>query len=266
MIVDKKIASSLAVGSISALDYGQKLIVFINAIITTSIANVAYPIMANMRNNGDENGFVETLKKSIIYLAILLIPITVGVLIFGRDIVQIVYGRGQFDEYAVRITSAALIGYGSGIFFTGMRDILNSTLFSMGKTKITTFNGVVGVLFNILFNLVLSKYFGVLGIAIASVSSMIITSMLLFRSVIKIEHNFKIGDLISKILIISLNSIVMGLVIILFVMFIGTKLNTVATVVLGTTIGIIVYFILGYILKIQELIELKNIILAKIKK
>ncbi|MDB2155718.1 MAG: murein biosynthesis integral membrane protein MurJ [Clostridium sp.] len=266
MIVDKKIASSLAVGSISALDYGQKLIVFINAIITTSIANVAYPIMANMRNNGDENGFVETLKKSIIYLAILLIPITVGVLIFGCDIVQIVYGRGQFDEYAVRITSAALIGYGSGIFFTGMRDILNSTLFSMGKTKITTFNGVVGVLFNILFNLVLSKYFGVLGIAIASVSSMIITSMLLFRSVIKIEHNFKIGDLISKILIISLNSIVMGLVIILFVMFIGTKLNTVATVVLGTTIGIIVYFILGYILKIQELIELKNIILAKIKK
>ncbi|MBS5982164.1 MAG: murein biosynthesis integral membrane protein MurJ [Clostridium butyricum] len=266
MIVDKKIASSLAVGSISALDYGQKLIVFINAIITTSIANVAYPIMANMRNNGDEKGFVETLKKSIIYLAILLIPITVGVLIFGRDIVQIVYGRGQFDEYAVRITSAALIGYGSGIFFTGMRDILNSTLFSMGKTKITTFNGVVGVLFNILFNLVLSKYFGVLGIAIASVSSMIITSMLLFRSVIKIEHNFKIGDLISKILIISLNSIVMGLVIVLFVMFIGTKLNTVATVVLGTTIGIIVYFILGYILKLQELIELKNIILAKIKK
>lgn len=215
MIIDKKIASSLSVGSISALDYGQKLIVFINAIITTSIINVVYPIMANMRNNGDENGFIETVKKSIIYLAILLIPITVGILIFGREIVQIVYGRGQFDEYAVKLTSLALVGYGFGVFFTGMRDVLNSTLFSIGKTKITTFNGIVGVVFNILFNIILSKYFGIFGIAIASVISMIITSLLLFRSFIKIEHNFKVGDLISKVLVISLNSIIMGLVILL---------------------------------------------------
>lgn len=266
MIVDKKIASSLSVGSISALDYGQKLIVFINAIITTSIINVVYPIMANMRNNGDENGFIETVKKSIIYLAILLIPITVGILIFGREIVQIVYGRGQFDEYAVKLTSLALVGYGFGVFFTGMRDVLNSTLFSIGKTKITTFNGIVGVVFNILFNIILSKYFGIFGIAIASVISMIITSLLLFRSFIKIEHNFKVGDLISKVLVISLNSIIMGLVIILFIIFIENKLNTVTTVVLGTLIGIIIYFILGYIFKIKELMELKNIIINKIKK
>lgn len=266
MIIDKKIASSLSVGSISALDYGQKLIVFINAIITTSIINVVYPIMANMRNNGDENGFIETVKKSIIYLAILLIPITVGILIFGREIVQIVYGRGQFDEYAVKLTSLALVGYGFGVFFTGMRDVLNSTLFSIGKTKITTFNGIVGVVFNILFNIILSKYFGIFGIAIASVISMIITSLLLFRSFIKIEHNFKVGDLISKILVISLNSIIMGLVIILFIIFIENKLNTVTTVVLGTLIGIIIYFILGYIFKIKELMELKNIIINKIKK
>lgn len=266
MIIDKKIASSLSVGSISALDYGQKLIVFINAIITTSIINVVYPIMANMRNNGDENGFIETVKKSIIYLAILLIPITVGILIFGREIVQIVYGRGQFDEYAVKLTSLALVGYGFGVFFTGMRDVLNSTLFSIGKTKITTFNGIVGVVFNILFNIILSKYFGIFGIAIASVISMIITSLLLFRSFIKIEHNFKVGDLISKVLVISLNSIIMGLVIILFIIFIENKLNTVTTVVLGTLIGIIIYFILGYIFKIKELMELKNIIINKIKK
>lgn len=266
MIVDKKIASSLSVGSISALDYGQKLIVFINAIITTSIINVVYPIMANMRNNGDENGFIETVKKSIIYLAILLIPITVGILIFGREIVQIVYGRGQFDEYAIKLTSLALVGYGFGVFFTGMRDVLNSTLFSIGKTKITTFNGIVGVVFNILFNIILSKYFGIFGIAIASVISMIITSLLLFRSFIKIEHNFKVGDLISKVLVISLNSIIMGLVIILFIIFIENKLNTVTTVVLGTLIGIIIYFILGYIFKIKELMELKNIIINKIKK
>ena len=47
MIVDKNIASTLAVGSISALDYAQKIIVFINTAITTSIISVMYPLMAN---------------------------------------------------------------------------------------------------------------------------------------------------------------------------------------------------------------------------
>ena len=36
------------------------------------------------------------LKKSILYLAILLIPITVGIIIFDKDIVKIVYERGKF--------------------------------------------------------------------------------------------------------------------------------------------------------------------------
>lgn len=266
MIVDKKIASSLPVGSISALDYGQKLIIFINTIITTSIANVAYPIMANMRNSGDDKGFIEMLKKSITYLAILLIPITIGVLIFGREIVQMVYGRGQFDEYAVSITTSALIGYGFGIFFTGMRDILNSTLFSMGKTKITTFNGVIGVICNISLNVILSKYLGVFGIALASVIAMFVTSLLLLRSIIKIEHSFKINDVVYKICMIILNSIIMGVVIMLVIKILDDKVNVIFLVGSGTAIGILVYFILGYIMKIQEVIELKNMFLRKIKK
>lgn len=266
MIVDKKIASSLSVGSISALDYGQKLIIFINTIITTSISSVAYPIMANMSNSGDNRGFTEILKKSIIYLAILLIPITVGILIFSRDIVQIVYGRGQFDEYAVKLTTSALVGYGFGIFFTGMRDILNSTLFSMGKTRITTFNGLIGVICNILLNIVLSKYFGVFGIAISSVVSMIITSILLFRSIAKLENTFEVKDVFSKILIITLNSIIMGVIIIGVIKIIENRVNTIVLLGFGTFIGMIVYFALGYMFKIQEVIEVKNMFFNKIKK
>ena len=266
MIVDKKIASSLSVGSISALDYGQKLIIFINTIITTSISNVAYPIMANMRNNGDKNGFIDTLKKSIAYLAILLVPITVGVLIFGREIVQIIYGRGQFDEYAVNITTKALIGYGFGIFFTGVRDILNSTLFSMGKTKITTINGVIGVICNVLLSIILSKYFGVFGIALASVIAMIVTSMLLLRSILKIEENLKIKDTVFKIMVIVFNSIIMGVVLLLINKLIENKVHTIVLVGCGTIVGMAVYFFLGYILKVQEIVELKNMFLSKLKK
>ncbi len=195
MIVDKRIASSLEIGSISALGYAEKLIFFINSIITTSISSVAYPMMANARNSKKIDEFVELLKKSLIYLALILIPITVGVIIFKEDIVSIIYKRGKFTDYAVRLTSLALLGYTVGIFFTGMRDILNSTLFSMGKTKITTLNGIIGVIINICLSIILSKTMGISGVALASSIAMIITSILLFISITKLERNFTYKDL-----------------------------------------------------------------------
>lgn len=266
MVVDKNIASSLEVGSVSALDFAQKLIFFINSIITTSIASVVYPLMANMRNNDDKNGFVEILKKSIVYLAILLIPITVGIVVFDRDIVKIIYERGAFTEYAVNLTTLALLGYGFGIFFTGIRDILNSTLFSMGKTKVTTINGIIGVFINIVLSIILSKYIGIMGIAIASAIAMAVTSILLFISIIKLEKGFEIKDILKKISIIIINSLIMGIVISIIVIYLRDKLNSIIILLLGISIGIIVYFILCYLFKIEEVIEIKSLILKKIKR
>jgi len=266
MVVDKYIASYLEVGSVSALDYAQKLILFINAIITTSVTSVVYPIMANMRHSGDENGFINILKKAILYLAILLIPITVGVIIFGNDIVKVVYARGKFTDHAVYITTLALLGYGFGIFFTGIRDILNSTLFSMGKTKITTINGIIGVIINIIFSIILSKYIGIMGVALASAIAMIVTSVLLFISIMKLEKGVIIKDIIKKIGIISINSIIMGVIIVILVMYLRSKLNSIVLLLFGTIIGSIIYFILCYLFKIQEVIEIQSLILKKIKR
>ncbi len=266
LVVDKYIASSLSEGSVSALDYAQKLIIFINTIITSSVTSVAYPLMANMRNSDDKIGFLNMLKKSIVYLAILLIPITIGIAIFSKDIVKIVYARGKFDEYAVYITSFALLGYGFGIFFTGIRDILNSTLFTMGKTKVTTFNGIIGVIINIIFSVILSKYIGIMGIALASVIAMVVTAILLFRSIILIEKGLIIKDIVKKVSLLTFNSFVMGLVLLTVVVYFRSKLNSLTLLLLGVSIGSIVYFILCYLFKIEEVIEMKNLILKKIRR
>ncbi|NME82399.1 murein biosynthesis integral membrane protein MurJ [Clostridium sp. SM-530-WT-3G] len=266
MIVDKNIASSLSQGSISALDYGQKLILFINTIITTSILNVAYPVMANMRSSGNDDGFIHTLKKTISYLALLLIPVTVGAIILGKDIVKIVYGRGQFNEYAIQMTTLAFVGYGAGIFFTGIRDVLNSTLFSMGKTKTTAINGIIGVIINIILSITLSKYLGILGIAISSSIAMAVTSLLLLRSIRKLERNFTIKDIIKSIIMILISSIIMGSGIILLMLLINCTLPSIITLVIGTGTGCIIYFVLCRLLKIQEIVEFEQILIKKIFK
>ncbi|MBC2457713.1 murein biosynthesis integral membrane protein MurJ [Clostridium beijerinckii] len=266
MAVDQYIALKLPDGSVSALNYAQKLIVFINAIITTSVTSVAYPLMANMRNRGDVSGFLEILKKSIIYLSILLIPISVGVMIFSRDIITIVYARGEFTGYAINITTLALLGYGAGIFFTGVRDILNSTLFSSGKTKVTAINGIIGVVINIIFSITLSKYIGIMGIALASVIAMIVTSVLLFINIIKLEKSFNITEILKKVSIIIMNSIIMGTVLLTLLIYFKNKFNSITILLLGASIGAAIYLGLCYLFKVEELMEIKELILKKIKR
>lgn len=266
MVVDKYIALKFPDGSVSALDYAQKLIIFINTIITTSVTSIVYPLMANLRNKGDNYGFLNMLKKSILYLGILLIPISIGVIIFNSEIVRIAYERGAFDNKAVEMTSLALLGYGFGIFFTGIRDILNSTLFSMGKTKVTTTNGIIGVFINITLCIILSKYLGIMGIALASGIAMSVTAFLLFKSIIKLEKDFMIKDIIKKIISITISALIMGLIIIVMVMNLRNRLSLIPLVFSGTAVGIIVYFILCNMFKIEEVIEIKSLILKKIKR
>lgn len=258
LVVDKRIASGLGSTIITNLDNAQLLITFVTSMINTAISNVLYPVLANKISEGRAKESLDILKKTIIYLGLLLIPITFGILIYGFDAVKIVFVHGNYTESDAKIASFALLGYAIGLFFTGIRDILNSTLFSMGQTRITAKNGCIGVAINVTFSIILSRVLGVMGIAIASSLAMIVTSMLLVYNVIKINGDFTIKDLIIKVIKIIIASVVMALSL-FFVSSYTTFLSTIIHLLVGVIVGCIIYLICVYILKVSELKELISI-------
>ena len=265
MVVDMKVASSLGDGAVSALDFAQKIIVFANTAITTSIVSVMYPLMANKLNEGDNEGFSMYLTKSISTIAVLLVPISIGFILLNKEIISAFYERGKFNDVAVGITASAFLGYSLVLPFTGVRDILNSSLFSMQKTKITTINGVIGVVVNIILSISLSKVFGIFGVAIASTIASMITAVLLFISTRKFVGNFNVIPMIIKLLKISLSAMLMFLVLILLNNMISLN-NSILTILLNGVVGAIIYFIACKILKIEEFNEAIDMIKSKLFK
>ena len=63
IIVDKTLASTLAEGSISALNYATRLNSLVLGVFITAITTVTYPMLAIEANNGD----MEKLKKLMAY-------------------------------------------------------------------------------------------------------------------------------------------------------------------------------------------------------
>ena len=265
MVVDMKVASSLGDGAVSGLDFAQKIIVFANTAITTSIVSVMYPLMANKLNEGDNKGFSMYLTKSISIIALLLVPISIGFILLNKEIISAFYERGKFNDVAVGITASAFLGYSLVLPFTGVRDILNSSLFSMQKTKITTINGVIGVVVNIILSISLSKVFGIFGVAIASTIASMITAVLLFISTRKFVGNFNVIPMIIKLLKISLSAMLMFLVLILLNNMISLN-NSILTILLNGVVGAIIYFIACKILKIEEFNEAIDMIKSKLFK
>ena len=265
MVVDMKVASSLGDGAVSGLDFAQKIIVFANTAITTSIVTVMYPLMANKLNEGDNEGFSMYLTKSISIIALLLVPISIGFILLNKEIISAFYERGKFNDVAVGITASAFLGYSLVLPFTGVRDILNSSLFSMQKTKVTTINGIIGVVVNVILSISLSKIFGIFGVAIASTIASMITAVLLFISTRKFVGNFDVFPMIIKLFKISLSAIVMLLALTLLNNKINLN-NAILTILLNGVVGAIIYFIACKILRVEEFNEVIDMIKNKVSK
>ena len=262
MIVDLNISSTLDVGSMSALDYAQKIIIFINTAITTSIVSVLYPVMSNKLNEGDNEGFLAYLFKSIVIISLLLIPIAFAIILLNKEIVTAFYGRNQFGASAITLTSIALLGYSMQIPFLGVRDILNSSLFSMQKTKITTINGIIGVVVNITLSITLSRKIGLLGVAIASSIASAVTAILLFYSTKKVIGNIDLSDMLKSLSKITLSAFIMIFIVKIVNNFLGIS-NPFIVLLIDGAIGSIVFFTGCIVLRVKELKEILDMVLNK---
>lgn len=265
-IVDKNIASFFGQNGVTILDYGQKLVVFTNVAITTSIVSVMYPLMANKLNKGDGRGFLESLSKTIVVIALFLVPIMMGFMFLRVEIINLIWARGKFNnQETILITSTVFAAYALQLPFLGARDVLNSSLFSMQKTKVTTINGVIGVFINIVLSIMLSKYIGVVGIAIASSISACITSILLFNSTRKIIGGFNVKPMLVKVMKIIIASTIM-----ISIVYITKNLmkvnNDFIVIAINGIVGAIVFMVICKLMKIEEFDEATDMIIKKLRK
>jgi len=262
-LVDRTIASQLAVGGISALSYSNKLDEFIQGIFVSPICTTMYPIMTRMAVENNLKGLRETVSKMICSVSLLLIPASVGSMIFAEPVVRFLFLRGAFDLNAVHMTSSALFFYSIGMMSFGLREILSRAFYSLQDTKIPMINATIAVIINIILNFVLSKFMGIGGLALAtSISGIICTVLLLisFRRKIGLYDMKNVFVTIAKITSASLlMGIIAKLAHIVLLKFLGQNLS----LMLAIAIGVLIYFVIVYFMKIKELQPL--IILIKKK-
>ena len=182
VIVDRNLASQIAVGAISALSYGNSLIQFANGGIIQPIATVYFPYITEHISNGKKEKAYEMLSKTLNISLLIFIPISIVFIVYSRTIIHVIFERGAFQEHSLTLTSIAFYYYSLGLCFIAIREFLARFFYAFGNTKTPMINAIIGVFLNIVFNLILSKYLGIGGLALATSISAAITALLLIVS------------------------------------------------------------------------------------
>lgn len=185
VFVDRTMASRLASGGISALNYADKVNSFPVGLFALPISTALYPAMSKMAAEKNTAGFKKSLSEAITSANLFMVPSMIGAMVFATPIVSLLFGRGAFDQAAIHMTSQALFFYSVGMVAYGLRLIATRAFHSLQDTKTPMTNGAIGAALNIFLNIVLSKYMGVPGLALATALSALFTTGLLFVSLRK---------------------------------------------------------------------------------
>lgn len=252
-LVDRTVASQVAVGGISALTYANSLIMFVQGGMVQPIATVCYPKITEAISKNETEKARKLLERVLETTLAILIPITFGFIMYGEDIIQILFGHGAFDDRAVKLTMEAVVFYALGICFVGIRELLSRYFYAYGDTKTPMKNATIGMLLNIGMNLFLSHFWGIAGLACATSLSAFITTLLLWQDCKRKLCGGKVQLNKRQLVMIFIATIIMACF--SLVCFKILSLPLMANLIVAVLVGIVVYFTVGFLLKVNIAVE-----------
>ena len=257
-LVDRTLASKIAVGGISALNYAHRLEGFITGIFVVSITTVTYPALSKKIAEKNIEDFKDYIIKSVSAVNIFVVPAAVGALIFAEPIVKLLFGRGAFDTEAVSLTSGALFYYSLGFVSIGLGSVLSRSFFAMQDTKTPVKNSAVGVILNIILNIILSRYMGLKGLALATSISATFTTILMFIALRRKIGMFGMKKALKSFIKISISSSIMAMSSLFIYSLLIKGYGSDISLFVAIIIGIVVYFATIYLFKIKEIEDFVN--------
>lgn len=191
LIIDRSLASTVAVGGVTAMNYANKINWLIQGAFSTTIATI-YFTEASKDLSNTKNIQIK-LKRAINDLNILIAPSMILCIFFSEEIIRFLFMRGNFDIQALKLTTGPLLFYSIGFIGFAYREIFSRTYYLLNNTKTPVVSAFIGMVINVILNFLLVSYMGLSGLALATSISAILSSLLLLYGLRKKKYKINIS-------------------------------------------------------------------------
>jgi putative peptidoglycan lipid II flippase len=207
--INTVIATTMA-GAVSYLYYADRLVQFPLSIIGTAMGTALLPTLSKQIIGKKFKEAVETQNNALEMVMISTIPAAVALFIIAEPLISVMFERGKFTSYETHATATALMAYSFGLPAFVMVKIFVPGFFANGDTKTPVIIAGMCLLLNVTLSLILIRFMGHTGLAIATSVSAWLNTGLLCAILIKRRLYYADKSLNKRLIKVVISSLLMG--------------------------------------------------------
>ena len=258
-LIDKAMASTLPEGTISALNYGHRLVNVFSGLLSSAISTALYPQMIELIALKKEDVLSRLVVKIINIFCVLMVPVTVACVLFRAELVSAVFQRGAFNQASTAMTAGVFALYSLGIFFTASSSVVSNLFYGYGDTRTPMWISIAAVIINVTLNLILIHLWGINGLTLATSVSSIIVFFIRMKAA---EKRVKLNNALMLTTALKVLTAALVACFVPRLLFWFYSVNKYLVLIASAVIGVGIYLPLVKLLKITEMDD----ILALVKK
>jgi putative peptidoglycan lipid II flippase len=194
LLSDRAVATLIGSGSVSALRYGQQLVIQPLGALTMAWSTVVYPaIVRRTLKSADDLG--SSLQRALRAAISLATPAAVWMAAASPLVVEFVYRRGAFDAGDVAITTSVVSAFAPMIALGVVQPVLVGAHNARRRATLLGAVAFANAILNLLLNIVFGVAFGPGGIALST--SLTIFILLVFLATRISETGFDLRVIVS---------------------------------------------------------------------
>ncbi|MFS0783794.1 murein biosynthesis integral membrane protein MurJ [Bacillus sp. 1P06AnD] len=209
MFVNKTFASGTGDGGTTYLDKASLLVSIPNTIYATTIVVIIFTLLSEQVN--DKKKFQETMHMGMMISLVTLLPMSVGLLLLGKEVIGFVLQHGKFTAADTYNTYVAMVLYLPMIIAQGLQFIVSKSMYARGKTSTVFRISITTVALNFILNWLIVDSLGYKGLAVTSsvvaIYFLVVSTIVMYRDFDKSESK----RLVKMFLLVIPPTLLMGL-------------------------------------------------------
>ncbi|WP_050616535.1 murein biosynthesis integral membrane protein MurJ [Bacillus testis] len=189
MFVNKTFAAGTGDGGTTYLDKASLLVSIPNTIYATTIVVIIFTLLSEQVD--DKKKFQDTMHMGMMISLVTLLPMSVGLLLLGKEAIAFIYQHGLFTATDTENTYIAMVLYLPMIIAQGLQFIVSKSMYARGKTATVFRISITTVVLNFVLNWLIVDSLGYKGLAVTSsvvaIYFLVVSAIVMYRDFDKSE-------------------------------------------------------------------------------
>jgi putative peptidoglycan lipid II flippase len=166
--VDRAMATSLGVGGVATLNYAYRLALVVGQLSGLAVSTAVFPRLSEQVSAEDHSGLQTSLAGLLRFVWMIGLPATCALIVLREPMVEVFYEHGAFGGDSTIAVSQVLVWYAIAVLADAMCQPFWRVIYAWRSVWTVSFVNGIQTAIRILFNIVLIRYYGLMGIAIST--------------------------------------------------------------------------------------------------